>query len=158
MKKYALFIAALLAIVSACKTKKTNTESAPVEKQQTASMERNLPLSGTRWTPVEIFGDSKFPAYGQQPYFVLIEKNGDNAPRLEGHGGCNRFFGEFETSGNALKMSNIGATKMYCQETSAMEAKLLEALQKGETYEIKKETLTMYSGKDVVGRFAAMAQ
>jgi heat shock protein HslJ len=156
MKKYTFFVLVLLVTASACKTKKQSTETTPVEKQQTASMERDMPLSGTRWTPIELFGDSKLPAYTQQPYFVLVEKNGENAPRVEGHGGCNRFFGEFEYGDSTLKFSNIGSTKMYCQETSKTESVFLEALQKANKYSIKGNTLSLYDGKELQGRFTVL--
>ncbi|MDH3987872.1 MAG: META domain-containing protein [Gammaproteobacteria bacterium] len=46
-----------------------------------------------------------------------------------GHGGCNRFFGSYELTDEALVIGPIGATRMACPEPSmSMEMSYFEAL------------------------------
>lgn len=160
MKKCITIIFALL-LLAACKNKKvdhtTVAEVKPITEAPVAEETKNKTLLDTKWQPIEILGDTKMPAFNTAPYFQLTGADKENPARLGGHGGCNRFFGEYETSGNKLKVSNIGSTKMYCQETSDIEAKFFQALQKGETYEIKKDTLILYAGNEITGKFIAVS-
>jgi len=64
-------------------------------------------LAGSEWRPSQI-GTSAFPPYTEQ----FIQFKGDG--KLAGHGGCNRFFGQYEISGNEIKMAPVGATRMAC--------------------------------------------
>lgn len=64
-------------------------------------------LSGSEWRPSQI-GTSAVPPYTEQ----FIQFKGDS--KLAGHGGCNRFFGQYEISGNEIKMGPVGATRMAC--------------------------------------------
>jgi len=50
--------------------------------------------------------------------------------KVTGHGGCNRFFGDYELTGEALKIGPLGATRMACPEPAmSFEISFLEAIQ-----------------------------
>ena len=75
------------------------------------------PLAGSEWGLA-----------GQDTPFVRFEAEG----RVAGHGGCNRFFGGYEISGESLKIGPLRATRMACagpvmEEEAAFLARLQEA-------------------------------
>ncbi len=89
--------------------------SAPAAAQQLASSE---------WRPTNI-GDIEVPAGSQM--FVRFGGEG----KLEGHSGCNRFFGTFKTAGDGFEIGPLGVTRMACSEPAVMEreVRFLEAFQ-----------------------------
>jgi heat shock protein HslJ len=90
------------------------TTSAPAAAQ---------PLAGSEWRPTNI-GEIKVPAGSEM--FVRFGGEG----KLEGHGGCNRFFGTFKLAGDGIEIGPLGATRMACSEPAVMEreVRFLEAL------------------------------
>jgi copper homeostasis protein (lipoprotein) len=101
-------------------------EKLPVDAPASASV---TPLRGTAWnllqlgatTPVTTLPD------GRRAQLVLDA----DAPRVFGSGGCNRLMGGFETSGNALRFTGVGGTRMVCPPgIMAGESALLQALDK----------------------------
>lgn len=64
-------------------------------------------LAGSEWRPAQI-GDNAAPESGD--IFVRFEEGG----RLSGHGGCNRFFGSYEITGDRIVIGPLGATRMAC--------------------------------------------
>jgi putative lipoprotein len=77
------------------------------------------------------------------------------AGRVGGQGGCNRFFGYFETSGASLTIARLGATKKMCPPALMdQEARYLRALEGAERYAIEGTTLRVFSkGLDKPLRF-----
>jgi heat shock protein HslJ len=77
------------------------------------------------------------------------------AGRVGGQGGCNRFFGFFETSGASLTIARLGATKKLCPPALMdQEARYLRALEGAERYAIEGTTLRVFSkGLDKPLRF-----
>ena len=52
-----------------------------------------------------------------------------NENRINGFAGCNRFFGSYKTKGNTISFSQVGITKMLCQEeANQIEQRFLEIL------------------------------
>ena len=66
-------------------------------------------LAGSEWRPTEIRG-VEVPA--KPALFVRFGGEG----RLEGHGGCNGFFGSYELEGDKIEIGPLGATRMACPE------------------------------------------
>lgn len=64
-------------------------------------------LVGSEWRPSQI-GSNTAPPHTEQ----FIQFKGDG--KLAGHGGCNRFFGQYKISGNEIKMGPVGAIRMAC--------------------------------------------
>jgi len=48
--------------------------------------------------------------------------------KITGFAGCNRFFGGYSLSGRVISFGNVGATKMFCEETMQLEDAYLKLL------------------------------
>jgi putative lipoprotein len=77
------------------------------------------------------------------------------AGRVAGLASCNRFFGDFETSGASLTIARLGATKKLCPPALMdQETKYLRALEGAERFVLDGATLAVYSkGLDKPLRF-----
>jgi len=111
-------------------------------------------LEDTTWALLELKGKT-----------ITVKVN-DKAPYLElnskkvsayGFGGCNRFFGSYETSGRALTFGAMGATRMACPEGMDQEQELFTALGSITRYEIHGSKLMLFADKTLVARFEARA-
>lgn len=73
----------------------------------------------------------------------LIEMNGKNLKgedveitltfntsnhQVNGNGGCNQYFGGYKLIDNAVEISNLGSTKMFCAETANFEDEYFNTL------------------------------
>jgi heat shock protein HslJ len=103
-------------------------------------------LSPGKWTLLELNGAGfDLPAGVERPYLQL-----DSAmERVNGYGGCNRMFGGIRIHGDSISFPMMGATKMYCEETHAIEDKFLQALNNTATYTVKDGQLRL-SGNGTV--------
>ncbi len=72
-------------------------------------------LAGSEWGPEGENGDNQFVAF----------KSGGE---VIGHGGCNRFFGTYQQSGEVLTFGPLASTKMACPNLSDEQA-FISALQ-----------------------------
>lgn len=81
-------------------------------------------LDARRWNLTEING-GEVKSWKAFIEFVSAEK------RFAGNAGCNRMFGKFEMKGNEIKLSGIGATKMFCSQEGVMklESDFVKALE-----------------------------
>ena len=80
-------------------------------------------LAGSEWRPTEI-GDIKVPAGSEM--FVRF----GSESKLEGHGGCNQFFGTYTLAGDGIEIGPLGATRMACSEpVMDIEIRFLKALE-----------------------------
>jgi heat shock protein HslJ len=78
-------------------------------------------------------GNTPTPMVPPQNVELTAEFSGD---RISGSGGCNRFFGGYQTTEDKLSITTLGSTRKACQETIlAQEAKYLSALQGAQRYE-----------------------
>lgn len=108
----------------------------------------------------------------EDTYWALIELGGtpvevkvpEKAPFLElsskkrsayGFGGCNRFFGSYESAGESLTFGSLGATRMACPEGMKREQELFTVLGSVTHYEIEGPNLSLFADKTVVARFEA---
>jgi heat shock protein HslJ len=83
----------------------------------------NPTLDGSKWRPTEI-GDFKVSA-DSKSYVRFGEKT------LDGHGGCNRFFGPYELTKEKIEIGPLGSSTMACPVPAMqMEARFLNALEK----------------------------
>lgn len=90
----------------------------------------------------------------------------DKAPYLElnskkasayGFGGCNRFFGTYQTSGQSLTLGAMGATRMACPDGMGQEQELFTVLGSVTRYEIHGSKLMLFADQKLVARFEARA-
>lgn len=80
-------------------------------------------LAGSEWRPTEI-GEITVTADSE----IFVRFGGDG--KLEGHGGCNRFFGSYSLEGDKIEMGPLGATQMACPEpVMETEIQFLQTLQ-----------------------------
>jgi len=69
--------------------------------------------------------------------------------KVSGFAGCNRFFGTYTTNGNAISFSEMGATRMMCQdEANKTEQKMFQTLAKINTYELSNGKLNLKNDDD----------
>lgn len=70
-----------------------------------ASSAPHTDLSGTRWAVESIAGETV-----SGPTIEFAED------RVSGTGGCNRFFGGYHVDGDRLTLTDVGSTRMACEE------------------------------------------
>jgi copper homeostasis protein (lipoprotein) len=87
--------------------------------------------------------------------WALLELNGKTITVT--FGGCNRFFGSYETSGRSLTFGAMGATRMACPEGMDQEQELFTVLGSTTRYEIHGSKLMLFADKVLVARLEARA-
>lgn len=84
---------------------------------------------------------------------VYIEFN-ENESRISGSAACNRFFGSFKVSDKTLNLSQMGSTKMFCDDKSnQLETAFLKALGEVNGYKFDGQVLVLMNNKEEVARF-----
>ncbi|MGB0907248.1 MAG: META domain-containing protein [Maricaulaceae bacterium] len=73
-------------------------------------------LAGSEWSPENVNDIEQYVQFGA-------------AGDVSGHGGCNRFFGTYEQSGERLTIGALASTKMACTGKMQAEAGFLNNLQ-----------------------------
>ena len=101
-------------------------------------------LSGCGGDPASLLhGDWKIDTIGGKPVVEKSEPTLAFAPdgSIHGNGSCNRFFGGFTLSGEGLKLSQVGASMMLCdQPVMEQEHALLAAFEGITHFEIVSPT------------------
>lgn len=109
------------------------------------------PLAGTRWTVTNINNGSGAVA-GLIPGSA-ISMDFDAAGRVQGNGGCNTYFANYQAGGNVLTVSQPGSTSMFCDSPEGVmqqEQQFLAALQSAATFQINGNQLSIRSGGDAL--------
>jgi heat shock protein HslJ len=94
---------------------------------------------------------------GEPPHFRLRPADG----RVEGDGGCNRFGGSYELSGDSLRMGPLMSTKRACVDEArgAQETALLQALERTHGWRLEEERLLLLDEEGAeVARFVGEAR
>lgn len=81
-------------------------------------------IEGLRWSLVRQQVDGALVDVPQGVTITILMEDGT----VTGNGGCNDYFGSYQREGDALAFSDLGATEMYCLETSELEAAYLANL------------------------------
>jgi heat shock protein HslJ len=98
-------------------------------------------LAGSQWRPARI-GASVVLEHSK--LFVQFKDDGT----LAGHGGCNRFFGQYEISGNQIRIGPVGATRMGCpQPVMDRERAFLAALETAKTFRSDTAGLVLFDAR-----------
>jgi copper homeostasis protein (lipoprotein) len=112
-------------------------------------------LTEKYWKLTELYGKKIVAGntFRKEPHIIL--KNQEN--RVNGHGGCNTFFGSYELKpGNIIKFSQVGSTQMACPELDT-ETSFLKALQAADNYTLNGDTLKLNkAGSAPLARFEAV--
>jgi len=99
-----------------------------------ASANKKVPqpttLAGSEWEPN--------PAISSREQFVAFKADG----AINGHAGCNRFFGQYELEGDVLKIGPLASTKMACEDMKAEQA-FMQVLQETRRIELSHMQLTL---------------
>ena len=95
-------------------------------------------LQITRWVPVTIGSQPLTLAPQQREPFIVLQAN-----RVSGYGGCNRLSGGYEQAANALKFTQIAATRMACEHGSDIEQSLLKVLESAASWRIAGDKLEL---------------
>ncbi len=96
-------------------------------------------LEETTWGLDSLNGAKLTLALGKEITLEFDKKNG----KIRGQSGCNKYFGDYIKDQNKLNFSNIGSTKMSCDDMLA-ENDFLNALPKIDKYDIYDKVLTLY--------------
>lgn len=139
--------------VSNTSANNSNT-SANISKPNTnVSVTAANDLDARRWNLVELNG-AKIESSKAFVEFASAEN------RVTGNAGCNRMFGKFETNAGDIKISGIGATKMFCAQEGVMklETDFTKALERATRFEQQGSTLNLYAGNDLILKFAVAAK
>jgi heat shock protein HslJ len=95
-------------------------------------------LIGIEWLALDIDGT---PVKNKTESTISFE----DATRVTGSGGCNRFFGTAKLSGEALEVGPLGTTRMACPETIMnQENRFLKALESVRRYRVDDATGLLY--------------
>ena len=108
-------------------------------------------LENTYWKLVRL---------GDQPVIVSPNRREPHlrlAPegvRVQGFGGCNRFFGGYELQGQILRFDKMGMTRMSCPDGMDQEQAFMKALESAVQWNILGEHLELYgAGGEILARF-----
>ena len=97
-------------------------------------------LAGSEWRPTDI-GGVEVPAEPE----VFVRFGGEG--RLEGHGGCNGFFGSYELDGDKIEIGPLGATRMACPEVIMdAEQRFMNVLGNAKRVKRDRIDLTLFDG------------
>lgn len=111
------------------------------------------PLERSEWTLVELDGAAVALGEGENAPFLMLDPEGT---RLSGSGGCNRLVGTFDRKGDALRFTDIGATRMACLEpVMERESAFLAALAATTRFELDGPSLVLLDGDRTLARLDA---
>jgi heat shock protein HslJ len=70
---------------------------------------------------------------------------------VSGFSGCNRFFGNYNSENNSIKINSLASSKMLCnEEAHKTENDLLQALEKSTSFSSERDTLRLYSEETIL--------
>jgi len=110
-------------------------------------------LSGTYWKLLEIEGKSIVTPQSQKDAHMLLASD-DSA--VQGFAGCNSFFGQYSSSGEALTFSGLGSTMMACPEGMDTEVVFLRVLGETNRAVIDGRYLQLYAEDRLLARLEAI--
>ncbi|HJY78068.1 MAG TPA: META domain-containing protein [Burkholderiales bacterium] len=112
------------------------------------------PLENTYWRLDWLAGAAVSTAPGaREPHFVLHR----DGRRVTGSGGCNRFTGSYDLSGERLSFGKMAGTMMACQESMETERAFLQALGKAQTALVREQQLELLDAAgNTLARFEAV--
>ena len=106
-------------------------------------------LSGVKWV-LQTLNDKELSL--TDPNSEIFIQFNEAEHRVNGRGGCNRFFGNYEMESSRLKFSPMGATRMACPDLQT-ETEFFQMLDGVDGYSIKDNKLSFVSKNKVVAVF-----
>lgn len=110
-------------------------------------------LENTYWKLVRLGGRPVTVSdHRREPHLRLAHEG----TRVQGFGGCNRFFGGYELDGQNLRFGKMGMTRMACIDGMEQEQAFVNALHETVRWNILGEHLELYGkGGELLSRFEA---
>jgi heat shock protein HslJ len=133
MKLETVITAGFFVLLSACSTKKR------VQQPEI----KNVDLYSTKWGLSKIYTEEGTREVNTKA-FIRFDKEKNSAG---GNGSCNTFGSTTTVNGNEMSFKNIFSTKMYCEGVQSLEDLFFRQLEKANRFEIKGNTLLLYSDK-----------
>ena len=109
---------------------------------------QQVSIANTEWKLVTINSED---VSGIEPPITLSLDEAQK--KISGFAGCNRFFGGYEMNETTLRFSNIGSTKMFCQDKSSTENWYLQTLSEVQSFKTEGEKLLLLNGESVALEF-----
>ena len=109
---------------------------------------QQVSITNIEWKLIKVYDEDL--AELNPPITLLLD---EAQKKVSGLAGCNRFFGGFELSQSTLKFGNMGSTKMYCQDKSALEDKYFKALGEVQSFQSENGKLSLLTGEKVILEF-----
>ncbi len=78
----------------------------------------------------------------------------DGIYKINGHSGCNQFFGQYKASNGTIKFLEVGMTRRMCdEESNKIELQITNLLETANAYKAEKGKVTLYNGKTPLAVF-----
>jgi len=119
----------------------------------TTSMSSDKALENTRWKLITLnkLTDS-IHTLPKIPFMQL------DSGKVKGFGGCNNYFGSYNTENKSIHFSGIASTKMFCLHGTDIEDALFKALSGADHYQISNDRLELLNGTEVLAGFEVSAE
>ena len=106
----------------------------------TEAPSNNAPLENTYWKLMTMGGDDvKSPEGAREIQFTL---NADTH-RVAGFSGCNNMMGAYTVEQNKIVFSNMGGTRMFCENTMDIEKRVHEMFSNATAWKISGKSLEL---------------
>lgn len=108
-----------------------------------------MELAGSSWTLINFeTGTRVIRASREAPATLIFSAAGEQADRLSGSSGCNRYFASYTLTGDRLHIGAMGSTRMMCDPLRMeQEDRFFQALSTAERCELSQgELLIEYAG------------
>ena len=78
----------------------------------------------------------------------------DGIYKINGHSGCNQFFGQYKAADGKIKFMEVGMTRRMCdEESNKIEMQISTILETANAYKAEKGKVTLYNGKTPLAVF-----
>ncbi|MEJ8755970.1 META domain-containing protein [Pontibacter sp. H259] len=101
------------------------------------------------WMLMSLEGESPQTPNNTRTAYIRFQENEND---VKGFSGCNTFFGKYELSGNSLRLSNLGSTRMMCP-IMEQETRMMRVLERVDSYKLSDRILTFYQGNEAIATF-----
>ncbi len=141
MKKNLIIVAVLALILSSCASRVKE----PVFSFQ-GKMLQLVELNGVAYDAKSTF----------EPITFMFTETAvaDGIYKINGHSGCNQFFGQYKAADGKIKFSGVGMTRRMCdEESNKIEMQISNLLENADAYTVEKGKVTFYNGKTPLAVF-----
>lgn len=78
----------------------------------------------------------------------------DGIYKINGHSGCNQFFGQYKAADGKIKFMEVGMTRRMCdEESNKIEMQISTVLETANAYKAEQGKVTLYNGKTPLAVF-----